>query len=287
MTRLSVASVTQERAVEICGRRVRYTLVSSRTTKRLRIRVGLRGVEVIRPVSRGIAAAQSFLVEHGPWVLDQLHRARRLHAALRTVRLPAGQIPLRGAPTQVCVREEQNRSRCNKVAVVEGKILVLRGGRSTTAPSRSLEVWLRKQARDAIEDKLRALTERLGQKPSRIYIMCQRTKWGSCSSRRNLSFNWRLVLAPEFVLQYLVTHEAVHLAVPDHSAKFWLTVRGLCPDTERARQWLRASGPDVAADLMAVCSAGRNAGDISLAETETDVASEESVRDGQHGRGGR
>jgi len=56
----------------------------------------------------------------------------------------------------------------------------------------------------------------------------------------NLSFNWRLVLAPDFVLRYLVTHEAVHLAIPDHSQKFWLTVQSLCPETERARQWLVA-----------------------------------------------
>jgi hypothetical protein len=57
---------------------------------------------------------------------------------------------------------------------------------------------------------------------------------------RNLSFNWRPILAPHFVLRYLVTHEAVHLAVPNHSAKFWLTVQSLCPEMERAKQWLSA-----------------------------------------------
>jgi predicted metal-dependent hydrolase len=69
--------------------------------------------------------------------------------------------------------------------------------------------------------------------------MDQRTKWGNCSSRRNLSFNWRLILAPDYVLRYIVTHEAVHLAVPDHSPKFWLTVQSLCPEMEKAKQWLR------------------------------------------------
>jgi hypothetical protein len=64
----------------------------------------------------------------------------------------------------------------------------------------------------------------------------------SCSARQNLSFNWQLILAPDFVLRYLVTHEAVHLDVPDHSARFWLTVQSLCPHTERAKQWLSANG---------------------------------------------
>jgi predicted metal-dependent hydrolase len=83
--------------------------------------------------------------------------------------------------------------------------------------------------------------------------MGQRTKWGNCSAGRNLSFNWRLILAPDFVLRYLVTHEAVHLAVPDHSAKFWLTVQSLCPEMERAKQWLRLNALKIAVKLDDVC----------------------------------
>lgn len=84
--------------------------------------------------------------------------------------------------------------------------------------------------------------------------MGQRTKWGNCSSRRNLSFNWRLILAPDYVLRYLVTHEAVHLAIRDHSAKFWLTLQSLCRETERARQWLVANAQELTVDLSAVCA---------------------------------
>jgi predicted metal-dependent hydrolase len=83
--------------------------------------------------------------------------------------------------------------------------------------------------------------------------MGQRTKWGNCSSQRNLSFNWRLILVPEFVLRYLITLEAVHLAVPDHSAKFWLTVRSLSCETEKAKQWRSASGQRLTVDLKDVC----------------------------------
>ena len=79
--------------------------------------------------------------------------------------------------------------------------------------------------------------------------MDQRTKWGNCSSRRNLSFNWRLVLAPDFVLRYLVAHEAVHLAVPDHSTRFWLTVQSICPDAEKAKQWLSRHHAQLNVDL--------------------------------------
>ena len=70
---------------------------------------------------------------------------------------------------------------------------------------------------------------------------------------RNLSCNWRLILAPDFVLRYLVTHETVHLAVPDHSAKFWLTLQSLCPGTERAKQWLSTNGLRLAVKLDSIC----------------------------------
>lgn len=79
--------------------------------------------------------------------------------------------------------------------------------------------------------------------------MGQRTKWGNCPAGRNLSFNWRLIVAPDFVLRYLVTHEAVHLVVPDHSAKFWLTVQSLCPEAERAKQWICRHEAQLATDL--------------------------------------
>lgn len=82
--------------------------------------------------------------------------------------------------------------------------------------------------------------------------MGQRTKWGNCSALQNLSFNWRLILAPPFVLRYLVTHEAVHLAIPDHSRKFWLTVQSLCPESERAKQWLCAHADMLTVDLVTI-----------------------------------
>lgn len=108
---------------------------------------------------------------------------------------------------------------------------------------------MRRQARAAFEQELSRLTNRLGRTPRAVYVMGQRTKWGNCSALGNLSLNWRLIMAPTYVLRYVVTHEMVHLAVPDHSTKFWLMVQSLCPETERSRQWLVSNGPRLHADL--------------------------------------
>src|SRR5207244_13592958 len=127
------------------------------------------------------------------------------------------------------------------------------GRSSPIDPARSLENWHRRQARREIARHTRPVAARLKQPPNKVFVMGKRTKCGNCSALRNLSFNWRLVLAPEFVLRYLVAHEAVHLAVPDHSHRFWLTVQSLCPEAERARQWLCANAHQLMADLNLAC----------------------------------
>jgi hypothetical protein len=126
--------------------------------------------------------------------------------------------------------------------MTDGQLVIVRGTYSRTPPVLTLENWLRREARATIAPLVVEVARKIGVVPGRLYIMDQQTKWGNCSALRNLSFNWRIVMAPEFVLRYLVTHEVVHLAVPDHSKRFWLTVQSLCPETERARQWLSANG---------------------------------------------
>lgn len=242
------------RQIELNGRRIDYRLVASRSARRLRIRVKLDGIEVVRPVSRTDQDISAFLEQNEDWILDQIERVDRLRK-IRLADRREGEILFRGEPIPIRFEGTTGRSRGNLVRLVDGEIVVQHPSGSRTPVARSLENWLRHQAREEIEKQLVAVTSRLRQQPQRIYIMGQRTKWGNCSASRNLSFNWRLILAPEFVLRYLITHEAVHLAVPDHSAKFWLTVQSLCRETERAKQWLSRNGLRLAVNLDEICEA--------------------------------
>jgi len=241
--------ISQEHSIELQGRVIEYRVVLSRFARRLRVRVGPHGVEVTQPSGRTASEVELFLVQRARWILDQMRRAERLRAVRRPEQRMTGHILFHGVPTRIRVAGVQTRAHGNRVELVGDEIVIRRGVRSATPPARSLERWLRAKARDAIAAQLGLLTVRLRQQPVRVYLMGQRTKWGNCSAKRNLSFNWRLVLAPDFVLRYLVTHEASHLAVPDHSAKFWLTVQSLCPETERAKQWLCANQAKLTVDL--------------------------------------
>jgi predicted metal-dependent hydrolase len=119
-------------------------------------------------------------------------------------------------------------------------VKVDRGGR--TAIVDALERWYRKRAREEVAWRLDDATARAGTAWTRLSIRGQRTRWGSCSTSGAMSFNWRLLLAPEAVLDYVVWHEACHLRVMDHSPRFWELVRRHCPDYPAHRRWLRHKG---------------------------------------------
>jgi len=249
--------------IQLGGRRVDYRLVRSTGAKKLRVRVGPNGVEVVQPAARNGEDVSAFLGRNEAWLLDQIHRVERLRGVRRPAQRRAGEILFRGELTRLRIETTGARGRGNVVSCVDSEIVIQRGSGSRTPVARSLENWLRKQARAEIERQLSVVTARLRQSPGRLYVMGQRTKWGNCSAERNLSFNWRLILAPDFVLRYLVTHEAVHLAVPDHSAKFWLTVQSLCRETERAKQWLCSHQAQLTVDLGEVLTRAPEGGRLT------------------------
>jgi predicted metal-dependent hydrolase len=240
--------------VEIGGRPIDYRVVSSRAARKLRLRVSTSGVEVLQPHERTSEDVALFLDKNAAWILQQLARVERLRGVRRRELWQGGEILFRGQQTKVRVEATLTRAHGNRVSFLNDEIVIERGESAKTPVARSLENWLRRQARAEIEKHLAVTITRLRCVAGRVYVRGQRTRWGSCSAERNLSFNWRLILAPDFVLRYLVTHEAVHLVVPDHSAKFWLTVQSLCHETERAKQWLCRHRAELTVDLTQVLS---------------------------------
>jgi hypothetical protein len=107
------------------------------------------------------------------------------------------------------------------------------------------EAEARRAARELVGMVVDDEAAALGVSVRRLEIRDQRTRWGSCSAHGTLSFNWRLVLAPFEVLDYVVVHELCHLRHPDHSARFWQLVGSRRPQWRSQRQWLREFGPEL------------------------------------------
>ncbi len=106
-----------------------------------------------------------------------------------------------------------------------------------------LEEWYRRQARKIITGRVEVFSQKLNLNCNRICIKGQKTRWGSCSSLKNLNFNWRLVMAPLVIIDYIVIHELSHLVEMNHSRKFWQLVENHCPEYKQHRKWLRENGP--------------------------------------------
>jgi hypothetical protein len=106
----------------------------------------------------------------------------------------------------------------------------------------ALERWYRRAAREEIAPRLDAACAQTSNSYTALTIRSQRTRWASCSHTGAMSFNWRLLLAPEPVLDYVVWHEVCHLEVLDHSPRFWALLERRCPDYREHLRWLRRHG---------------------------------------------
>jgi len=120
--------------------------------------------------------------------------------------------------------------------------LVMRGEPHREAVIASLTRWYKRQAKVVLCERTRLLTERIGKQPTLIGIKSYRSRWGSCHRDGRIYFNWRLVMAPMDVIDYVVAHELCHLVHHNHSPAFWEQVAKLFPDFTEQRRWLRRQG---------------------------------------------
>jgi predicted metal-dependent hydrolase len=110
---------------------------------------------------------------------------------------------------------------------------------------RLLERWYRAQAESMIREKIAILAPGVTRKTYRIALRAQKSRWGSCSESRTLSFNWKLAMMPDFVVNYILQHELAHLEEMNHSVRFWQLLGYNCPYYQVAKKWLRRHGPEL------------------------------------------
>ncbi|HEY5347822.1 MAG TPA: SprT family zinc-dependent metalloprotease [Rhizomicrobium sp.] len=188
-------------------------------------------VSVVAPSRAGLATVLDFAARQAPWI-----GAQRAHAPRRVLLGPGATIPFRGEDHPVRTGEKTTRP----VRIENGVLLI--SGRPEHAPRRLLD-FLKREARKALENRIAEFAPRLDVRPSRLTIRDTASRWGSCSAGRALSFSWRLILAPDFVLDYVAAHEIAHLREMNHGPRFWSHVEKLVGDPKRARKWLREHGP--------------------------------------------
>jgi predicted metal-dependent hydrolase len=131
----------------------------------------------------------------------------------------------------------------NGVNVLGQDIVVsLKPGTPVDKVPEILRKWYIARARELLNERLQHYSAELGTVPARVAIRNQSRRWGSCSSRGNVNLNWKLVMAPPAVLDYVVAHELCHLRHPNHQPEFWKMLAGIMPDFADRRKWLKMNG---------------------------------------------
>jgi hypothetical protein len=207
-----------------------YTVRRSARARRVRVNVHAHhGVEVVLPARAPEREAAAAIVELRPWIERRLAEARAVAAQLAD---RAGTLPY--LDTELRLRAEPGRERVHR----RGSELLVPEGDARPA----IERFYRRRARAEIAPRLDRATSLAGRPYSGLDIRGQRTRWASCSAEGRMSFNWRLLLAPERVLEYVVWHEVCHLEVLDHSPRFWALLSSHWPAWREDRAWLTRHG---------------------------------------------
>lgn len=208
-----------------------YRVRRSERARRVRVTVDAeRGVEVVLPRRTPDRAAAEAVSELGPWIE---RRVAELDAARARVAARGDRVPYLGRELRLVA--EPGRERVHR----RGDDLLVPAGPDARP---ALERWYRRAARAEIAPRLERAAHAVGRPVGPLTIRGQRTRWASCSTSGAMSFNWRLLLAPEPVLDYVVWHEACHLIHADHSPRFWALVEEFCPDHREHSRWLRRHG---------------------------------------------
>jgi predicted metal-dependent hydrolase len=231
-----------------------------------------RGAILTMPVYSSFADADEFLSRHLDWLKERVAGLSEpvpfTHGAIVPLRgyahmlRFAGSVRRRGVVWVEAAEDTKVAPAWPQGARVPRRRLprLTVAGEPEHAPRRLLD-WLKRQAHQDLFTRVSVHARRLDLTPARIFVRDQTTRWGSCSTTGALSFSWRLVLAPPFVLDYLAAHEVAHLAHMNHGPRFWGVVERIMPRHEEARAWLRKHGASLhryGAEGMVASSANRS-----------------------------
>ncbi|MEA2197210.1 MAG: hypothetical protein QOJ25_1261 [Solirubrobacteraceae bacterium] len=207
-----------------------YRIRRSERARRVRVTVDpARGVEVVLPTRAPEREAATAVRELRPWIE---RRFAELDRARQAIADRGATVPYLGHALHLV--PERARTRVHR----RGDELLVPAGEHRPA----LERWYRRAARTEIAPRLDHATTQTGTPYTTLTIRGQKTRWASCSRTGAMSFNWRLLLAPEPILEYVVWHEVCHLEIMDHSPRFWALLGRWCPEYREHARWLRRNG---------------------------------------------
>lgn len=227
-------------AVTVGDRQVSYRLKRSARAKHVRLKITPDGmVHVTVPMQHQLDSMHQLLAPQSRWILKHLRLLEALTDEHAGLLVTGSTLPFLGRDRQLEILPSVPEPLISLV----GDTLYLAGPSSEQTDLHiMLHDWYRERAEEMLRERVEKWSRTMRLRARRVTVRDQRTRWGSCSTQGNLNFNWRLIMAPLPVVDYLVVHELMHLREMNHSGRFWTGVARHCPLYEEQRGWLKSNG---------------------------------------------
>lgn len=206
-----------------------------------------KGVVVRVPERLTDKQIKEFVKKKSSWIIKKQEELKKVKCLPKAREFVSGEkLTYLGELYEIeVIQGEDNKS--VEITLKDGKFQIrvsssLKGDNRRETIIRELVQWYKKQARIKYKERVELYRNIMNVTYNKIYIRDQKTRWGSCSSKGNLNFNWRLIMAPLSIMDYIVVHELVHLVHPNHSKDFWKLVKKIVPDYKEKKEWLKIYG---------------------------------------------
>lgn len=231
--------------LDMMGLKIPYCININKKLKHIRLAMEKGCLKVSLPYDMNICEVERLLRSKEGWICSNYKKHSELTDECGTNRRDEKKALYKGREYNIIVHESDKKGRSavfNKESI---EIHINReedGGARELAIEEALKRLYVKMARILINARLRYFADIMGLSYNDVRIKDQKTRWGSCSGKRNLNFNFRLVMAPEWVMDYVIVHELTHLKHMDHSRDFWNMVSTYMPEYSSAKKWLKENG---------------------------------------------
>jgi len=220
--------------------KLRFERKPLRTAKRIKIRVdGRRKITVFAEPSVKKSEIESTLGKKAKWIFEKLQLVEEHKQMVPKHEFVSGEsFFLKGRLYRLKIIKAKEE----RVGTDTSRIFCSTPNRKSVLVKKMLVKWYQKVALEYISNRVARLQVKFKRKPTRVFVRNQMARWGSCSMSGQLRFNWRLIMAPPSVIDYVIVHELVHLQEKNHTKRYWEMLKGAMPNYVEKKEWLRLNG---------------------------------------------
>jgi predicted metal-dependent hydrolase len=232
-------------SIQYGNRNINYEIKKGNRIKTVAIHINPTGyITVLSPQSLNEESIQKILYKRGKWIIEKQDLIDKNRDANIIKQFVSGEsFPYLGRYYRLKVTKPLREGE-KKCRLINGRFFVEGNGNSSSengslSVKRALIEWYLEHAEEKIRERVNRFAPLIGKWPVSIKVKNQEKRWGSCSQGGIIRFNWKIVMVPISVMDYVITHELCHLIYPHHSIQFWQKVQSIIPDYKRRREWLK------------------------------------------------